>query len=149
MTADELAAKLVAGLRALAETIEANPHLADDLRYCWDAVNVPLQGQRRAPAAMAEWARAALNNGAKVTKGGNDKYFTTAISWGEVGIHVYAPRDEVCERVVTGVETVTKTVPDPVALAAVPQVEVTELVETVEWVCRPLLAAEAGTRVTS
>ena len=50
---------------------------------------------------------------------------------------VVAAREAVCERVVTGTETVTKSVPDPSIL--VPLVEVTEEVETVEWVCSPLL----------
>jgi hypothetical protein len=52
-----------------------------------------------------------------------------------------AARDEVCERVVTGTREVTREVPDPEALAAVPTVTVTETVEDVEWVCAPLLKA--------
>ena len=51
------------------------------------------------------------------------------------GLHVvaYAGRDRVCERVVTGIETVT--VP---AVEAKP--ETTEEREIVEWRCAPLLA---------
>lgn len=56
----------------------------------------------------------------------------------------YAKRDEVCDRVVTGTREVTKEVPDPEALAAVPMVSVTEVVEDVEWVCAPLLKPAAG-----
>jgi hypothetical protein len=52
----------------------------------------------------------------------------------------YAQRDEVCERVVVGEREVEVEVPDPVALAAVPTVTVTKVVEDVEWVCTPLLA---------
>jgi len=51
----------------------------------------------------------------------------------------YAPRNEVCERVVTGTREVTREVPDPEALAAVPKVVVTETVEDVTWECIPLL----------
>jgi hypothetical protein len=65
-----------------------------------------------------------------------------------IALVAVADRDQVCERVVTGTREVTKTVPDPDALAAVPTVEVTEVVEEVEWRCMPLLAdrepAEAG-----
>ncbi|WP_433078977.1 hypothetical protein ACQP1P_38855 [Dactylosporangium sp. CA-052675] len=56
-----------------------------------------------------------------------------------VVLAAYAERNEVCERVVTGTREVTKEVPDPAALAAVPKVTVTETVEDVEWVCQPLL----------
>ena len=59
---------------------------------------------------------------------------------GDVTVKMLASRDEVCERVVTGVETVTETVPDPELVAQVPLVEVNRAVELVEWVCRPLLA---------
>lgn len=51
----------------------------------------------------------------------------------------YAQRAEVCERVVTSTREVTKEIPDPEALAAVPKVTVTETVEDVEWVCAPLM----------
>lgn len=51
----------------------------------------------------------------------------------------YAQRDEVCERVVTGTREVTTEVPDPEALAAVPMVTVTEVVEDVEWRCGSIL----------
>lgn len=51
----------------------------------------------------------------------------------------YAERGEVCERVVTGTREVTEEVPDPEALAAVPKVTVTKVVEDVDWVCQPLL----------
>lgn len=50
-----------------------------------------------------------------------------------------ADRDAVCERVVTGTREVTEEVPDPEALAAVPKVAVTKVVEDVEWRCGSLL----------
>lgn len=57
----------------------------------------------------------------------------------------YAERNEVCERVVTGTREVTKEIPDPDALAAVPTVSVTEVVEDVEWVCAPLMKPTTST----
>jgi len=50
-----------------------------------------------------------------------------------------AGREEVCERVVTGTREIVEEVPDPDALAAVPKVTVTKVVEDIEWVCQPLL----------
>lgn len=51
--------------------------------------------------------------------------------------HIVVAREAVCERVVTGTKTVTREVPDP--SVDVPTIEVTEEIETVEWVCSPLL----------
>ncbi|HET6291734.1 MAG TPA: hypothetical protein VFG33_00115, partial [Kribbella sp.] len=62
---------------------------------------------------------------------------------GVIEVHVGAYRDQVCERVVTGTREVTKTVPDPSVV--VPDVEVTETVEDVEWICGPLLAKAVTT----
>jgi len=60
-----------------------------------------------------------------------------------VALVAYAQRDEVCERVVTGTREVTEEVRDPEALAAVPLVSVTKVIEDVEWVCTPLLKPAA------
>ena len=48
-------------------------------------------------------------------------------------------RGAACRKVITGTTTITEQVPDPVALAAVPTVEVTREVETFEWDCAPVL----------
>ena len=58
------------------------------------------------------------------------------------GLHleVVVDRPAVCERVVVGTETVTTTIKDPDAVAALPDVEVTETVEQVEWRCQSILA---------
>lgn len=141
MATNDLAQQMAAGLRRLAEFIETNPDLADGFRHnVMDyAINVHLRDDGKA-AQLAEYAQAAARFGAKVTKDIDDKWHNLYLDFDGAKAHVLAYRNEVCERVVTGVETVTKTVPDPEALAAVPTVEVTEQVETVEWVCRPLLA---------
>ncbi len=62
--------------------------------------------------------------------------------FGALAVVASVPREEVCERVVTGTREVTESVPDPEAMKEVPIVEVTKTVEDVEWRCRPLLAAE-------
>jgi hypothetical protein len=59
---------------------------------------------------------------------------------------IIVDRPAVCERVVTGTETVTRQVPDPSVV--VPTVEVTEVVEHVEWVCGPLLDREPAAVTT-
>lgn len=48
---------------------------------------------------------------------------------------VLVDRPAVCERVVTSRASITKLVTDPEA----PLIETTEIVETVEWICTPLL----------
>lgn len=55
---------------------------------------------------------------------------------GLIRFEVFAPREEVCRRIVTGTETVTRK-----DYTQAP--EVTVEVETVEWQCIPLLASDA------
>lgn len=133
------------GLRALADMIEANPEIARHAYYLRD-LNV---FHTTNPDDLESIARAGLRAGAKVEKNwSTETVFALDLKWGPVTVSALSPRDSVCERVVTGTEIVTKTVPDPDALVDLPTVEVTETVETVEWVCRPLLAAEAGSAVS-
>lgn len=142
----DLAQNLAAGLRNLAQFIELNPELAYGFEgtFARSGINVHLRYQGDAAADLAEYAQAAARYGAEVTKDIDDRMHNLYLDFAGVKAHVLAYREEVCERVVTGVETVTKTVPDPEALAAVPQVEITEDVELVEWRCRPLLASEVS-----
>jgi hypothetical protein len=132
------------GLRALAAMIEANPDVAKHVAYL-DKVNVFHVTE---PDAVDMIIRAALRSGAKVTKNWEaPTVLQVGFSWGPVTGQLLSPRESVCERVVTGTETTRKTVPDPAKLADVPLVEVEETVETVEWVCKPLLAAEKDAAV--
>jgi len=144
---NDLAQQIAAGLRDLAAFIESNPHLADGLRTSLVASGIKAHvgyGESNAATEQGEWARSAARHGATVAKSIDDEWHNIDIRFaGRLHVEVLAYRHEVCERVVTGVETVTKTVPDPEKLAAVPTVEVTETVETVEWICRPLLADHA------
>lgn len=131
--------RLAAGFRALADMLDANPDLAD-VGYCFsyifEAVNIPVDSREQ----IATLARAGMRAGAKVDKHQDDNYAGVNISFGSVGLHVYADRDEVCERIVVGTKEVTEEVPDPEALAAVPKVTVTKVVEEVEWRCGSLLS---------
>jgi len=130
----------VDGLRRFADFVEANPDLVEHLRYMLDDITIIHGGGGR--QYMAQFARAAARAGLEVAKDYvSDKYAYLNIMFSPVvGIKVAAGRDEVCERVVTGSTEVVKEVPDPELLAAVPKVIVTEVVETFEWKCRPLLA---------
>lgn len=133
--AAELAAEQAAGLRALADMIEANPQL----NAHFDRMSAFFP---KSADAQAEIARAGLRHGAKVDKDVWEKQHNIILKWGPVHVHALANRETVCERVQVGEETVTTTVPDPTV--EVPMVEVTETVPKYEWQCRPLLAAEGG-----
>jgi hypothetical protein len=130
-------------LRSLARFIEANPQHGATFRNAFNMINVYVGGDKK--AALAEIVRSGLRAGVKVDKEAYGTWFSAVLRFGsDVNVHVNAQRDEVCERIVTGTETVTKKVPDPALLAEVPEVEITEEVETVRWECKPLLAAEAS-----
>ena len=130
-------AEYVAGLRALADLIEKNPTL-------------PLPSKRRAEWAFGfaygsdEARRAAIAEAARIIPGRLDKNDPTASDYNAkyyvltgklhgLEIELWAERDQVCRRVVTGTREVTKEIP-----TAVEEVTITE--EIVEWVCEPLLA---------
>lgn len=126
-----------AGLRALADMVEQNPEITEVLRYLHLATHIFAEDDPK--AQLATFAKTTARYAAKVEKNFTTGFASVVANFGGVQVSVQADRDEVCERVVTGTETVTKAVPDPEALAAVPTVEVTETVETYEWICRPLL----------
>lgn len=137
-TLEQPEADLIAGLRSLAGMLEARPDLARRIRYSSPQILVSADDKQE----VAEFVRAAKAHGATITKSASDasNYFSALCQFGRITLDVYVPREEMCERVVVGTETVTTKVPDPVALAAVPHVEVTETVEKVEWRCHPIMA---------
>lgn len=140
----QLATELASGLRLLATMIEENPEIADSFESVFrHGLSAHPRGADSA-ASMAQIGRIARAYGAATTKDITESMHNLMCDFGRVKVKVLAMREEVCERVVVGTETVTKTVKDPEILATVPEVEVTEEVEIVEWQCRPLLAAEAG-----
>lgn len=98
----------------------------------------------REPDPGAELARLARLMPCKLTKNQpglgrefDDKYYELAGQIDGVEIRIWAVREEVCRKVVTGTKPVTRLVPDPTV--EVPLVSVTEMVETYEWRCDPLL----------
>lgn len=136
------AAEITAGLRAVADLLEEVPAAATIL--AGTKLLVPVMHESDPVALLAAIARAGAAQGGKVSKSYETKYANVDVTFGPVVLQAYADREQVCERVVVGTETVTKKVKDPKALAAVPEIEVTEEVEQVEWRCRPLLAGESG-----
>jgi hypothetical protein len=137
----------VAGLRALADLIEANPELAEHTRYAFGNLNA-FAPHDDAVAVLAAAARAGKAAGHRVTKS-YDAYSCVAIhladeaepfTGGAVVLEFNAPRELVCERIVTGTREVTETVPDPDA----PKITRTRVEDVVEWRCAPLLADEGA-----
>lgn len=134
------AAELGAGLRKLAALVESfDDAFVETIRlhYCLDDILVPLESGE----ALAHLVRRAVQHGATATKDIGGQYAGAHLSFGCVGLRPYADREQICRRVVTGTHEITETVPDPDLIAAVPRIERTRIVEDVEWVCEPLLAA--------
>jgi hypothetical protein len=142
-TEQDARAAYTAGLRQLADILDAHPELP-----------LPFEGSARSllqritffylsdkdPRAALATARRAF--GVPMDK--NDSIPNTFSLTGSLaGLHfsLTANRNDVCERVVTGTREVEVTEPDPDAVAALPKVTRTEVVEEVEWRCTPLLAA--------
>jgi hypothetical protein len=136
------AADLAAAVRRLAEFVQANPDLTDDIEYALHHIGIPIIDRHR--EVFAAFARAGTRAGATVVKdlARSDDYAGLYLSFGKVRLMLAAKRAEVCERVVIGIRQVVEDIPDPEALAAVPTTQVTRTVEDVEWRCRPLLAGE-------
>lgn len=130
---DEKRAGYISGLRKVADLLEAEPDLP-----------VPFHGAEGGPLTvyMLHSDRESFVSAVRALPGKADKQVTddtyrVGVRLDGLGLEVVAYRSEVCERVVTGTREVTKTIPDPNAV--VPTVEVTETVEDVEWICKPLL----------
>jgi len=127
----------VTGLRMLADLLDNNPNIP--LPYTGREKHTGLlwilhDDQRATLAAIAKALPGKVEKSVRVKDGAFDLIGQLA------GFHVkaIANRDEVCTRVVVGTETITKKVPDP--SVTVPEVEVTETVERIDWICTPLLA---------
>ena len=133
----------IAGLRALADALDTNAELP--LPYHGGSDSTPILAFAYGKDAVAAWARAMPGKVEKKYDDTGDSTFGFQLrgSFAGLSIRVHAKRSDVCERVVTGTKTVIREVPDAVALAAVPTTTVTETVETVEWICSPLLAPES------
>jgi hypothetical protein len=124
-------------LRLLADFLDANPDLPGSLAYAFDSIHIFPSSRDE----VAVWARAAMRAHGSVHKHlDSETWAGLDVTFGEVvKLRVRIERQEVCERVVIGTREVTEEVPDPVAVAALPKVAVTTVVEDVEWRCMPLL----------
>lgn len=130
-------AEYVAGLRRIADALEADPSLP--LPYegaSGDMGRLSVFTSTR--EELQAWSR--VMDGVKRKDVDNDAHYGFRLLGAAAGVNliVYADRQEVCRRVVTGTREVTRTVPD--LSVQVPMVEVTETVEDVDWICEPLLA---------
>lgn len=146
MTDTDKRAAYIDGLRQIADFLAEHPevplpHLG---AYAEDsplpAMSIYVYGDDPR-AVMASIARAMTDAGGAVQKRVKDSTASFQV-WREFAglvLVATASRGDVCERVVTGTTEITEEVPDPEALAAVPKVTVTKVIEDVEWVCQPLL----------
>lgn len=75
---------------------------------------------------------------------GGEGYLDVTVPLQALQIVLTDLRAQVCERVVTGTQTVTEEVLDPDYLAAAPKITVTREVESVEWKCGPILASDVA-----
>lgn len=133
-------AEYVKGLRALADVLEDHPELP-----------LPWQGGQYMPMTLhfltvddprAQMATARRALGIPMEKRPRDGYFDLEGTLHGVHVQLTAYRHDVCERVVVGSYEIEVEEPDPAAVAALPKVVRTEIVEEVEWVCAPIIAGE-------
>lgn len=134
MTTDRTA--FTTGLRALADALDADPELPLPFEGSLNQLSVFTDTVEE----LAAWRRLLGTVDKTVRDSGAYGFQITGALHG-LGLRVFADRQQVCTRVVTGTREVTETVPDPEVLATVPTVEVTRVEEIVEWDCHPLLAA--------
>jgi hypothetical protein len=126
----------IAGLRALADLLEQQPAmpLPSTGRLEWQFGFKYTDEERR--AALAQAARLMPCRLDKNDPGSGDydaRYFTLAGNLHGLHVELWAEREQVCSRVVTGTREVVKTIPTATE-------EVTVIEDVVEWICHPLLA---------
>ncbi|WP_282775828.1 hypothetical protein [Nocardia sp. CC201C] len=148
------AAAVAADLRALADLVasDGDGFLAAIVgrlfasTQAWPAHAASYDYDDQGRAVMAETIRRFKTIAAgPITKNYRDGglgYLEVGVPLQALRIELVELREQVCERVVTGVETVTEEIPDPDYIAAAPTITRTREVESVEWRCAPVLAAE-------
>lgn len=140
MSTDQDRAGYTAGLRALADILDQHPEIPLPYEGRLGTISWPVyDGGAERLAAIAR----VVIPGRREKDTSLDGYFKVIGKLHGLSLEVWSTRQLVCERIVTGTREVTREVPDPEALAAVPTVTVTETVEDVTWECAPLLAGEA------
>lgn len=140
-------AAVAADLRAIADVIQDNPHLAAMIAQLFERSLWPIHAvaydQRDDPRAVMAGA---LRQFMTIASGPAEKhydsdYFKAAIPLRAVKLRLTDERSQVCTRMVTGTETVTEEIPDPGYIAAAPMVTVTSERDVVEWKCEPLMGS--------
>jgi hypothetical protein len=129
-----------AGLRALADLLDQHPEVP--LPYDGTSTPITIMHLGTNPATRDAFAATVRAFPGHRSKDADGTYFDVTVDVHGLKVKVTTYRDAVCERVVTGTREVTREVPDPDALAAVPTTTVTETVEDVRWECAPLTAPE-------
>lgn len=133
-----LAEQQAEGLRALARFIEQNPDVAPMLDYSLGDSGINAHARGDMSAAVAAFVRMVRESPlARLAKDWSGDARHPVADFGAVKVKLLVWADEVCQQV--GTKTVTKKVKDPAALAAVPEIEVTEEIPVYE--CKPLLAS--------
>lgn len=130
----------IAGLRELADLLDKNDDLPvpshGEIQWLYFSARYDHDEQKTTAATIVRRITGAF---AKEITDELFRYKTHLGGPEGLELEVIVHRDAVCERVVTGTEEITRRVPDPELMAKVPEVELTETVETVEWRCLPLL----------
>jgi len=142
--AAEHADQLATDIERYAAFLRANPAIAADIRADQKFLIYISPGDE-AKQKMADVVRAGKAHGATITKETSDEFAGALLQFGSVTVKVYADREVVCERRVTGTRTVEVEEQDPGALAKVPTRTVTRTVDEVEWVCTPILDTGSAT----
>ncbi|MEV4161437.1 hypothetical protein [Nonomuraea dietziae] len=138
-------AEYVKGLRALADILEAHPEVPlpyDGSSPDYGRITFSDFLHSKDPRADMAATRRAL--GVPVAKSAREDYFDLHGNLHGLYFTLTAFRSDVCERVVVDRQEIDVEVPDPEALALVPKVKRTEVVEQVEWRCSPLLTGSAA-----
>lgn len=129
-------------LRELADFMERSPEYQEVFRLSLDRIQAftsigrPEDDANDDKAKLNRFIDAGLASGASVDKNYLGAYADVSLSFGDgsVCLVLSASRDEVCERRVTGTETVTRKKMPP----REEWPEITEEVEKVEWNCHSL-----------
>ena len=107
LTNAELVAAQVAGLRALADFIKANPHLADSMRYPLANILTPINRAEDPRAMLADFGAAAHDHDGVTTMDSYNSHIDYAgllLHFGPaVGLQVYAERAKLFAKFINGV----------------------------------------------
>jgi hypothetical protein len=107
LTNAELVAAQAAGLRALADFIEANPHLADEMRYPLATILTPVNSAPDPRAMLADFGTAAHDHDGVTTMdsyNAHPDYAGLTLHFGPaVRLQVYASREKLFAKFIDGV----------------------------------------------